>query len=59
MYEILKRDYMGSTITLVITGVPVAITGEVIASYNSNTIGLRLAGGNKIEIAVNLIAFFY
>ena len=59
MHDIIKNDYMGATITVGITGVPVVITGEVIASYNSKTIGLRLNGGNKIEIAADLIAFFY
>lgn len=58
MFNMITKDFKGCTITLGITGLPVIITGEVIDS-NDNVIGLRLAGGNKIFIAANLIAFIF
>ena len=58
MYDIITGAYKGSTITVGITGLPVVITGEVFDGTNG-VIGLRLAGGNKLYIAANLIAFFY
>ena len=59
MFDLITNNYKGSTITLGITGLPIVITGEVIASPNTDLINLRLSDGNKIYIAANLIAFFY
>ena len=58
MYKLITTEYKGSTITLGITGLPVVITGEVFDG-TEGVVGLRLAGGNKVYIAANLIAFFY
>lgn len=58
MFSIITSSYMGSNITLGITGLPVTISGEVVESSN-NTIGLRQAGGNRIYIDAAKIAFFY
>ena len=58
MYKLITGEYRGSTVTLGITGLPVVITGEVFDAGN-DIVGLRLAGGNKVYIAGNLIAFCY
>ena len=58
MFNLIVTDFKGSTITVGITGVAALITGEVIDGEN-NIIGLRLAGGNKVYIAADLIAFFF
>lgn len=59
MFDLITKNFKGSTITLGITGLPIVITGEVIASPSMDLISLRLSNGNKIYIAENLIAFFY
>ena len=73
MYELITKNFKGSTITLGITGVPVVITGEVFDATpdydhdrrdddhgkKDGVVGLRLAGGNKVYIPGDLIAFFY
>lgn len=58
MFDLITRDFKGSTITVGIVGSTTVITGEVFDGQN-NIIGLRLAGGNKIFIAANFIAFFF
>ena len=58
MYKLISTEYKGNTITLGITGLPIVITGEVFDAAE-NVVGLRLAGGNKVYIPANLIAFFY
>lgn len=58
MSNLISSNFMGSTITIAITGLPILITGEVFGG-NSNAVGLRLEGGNKVYIRGDLIAFFY
>lgn len=58
MFDIISKNFIGANITLGITGVPATVTGEVFEAVD-NTIGIRQAGGNKIYIDVNKIAFFY
>ncbi len=58
MFDIITKEFMGSNITLGITGLPVTISGEVV-EVADNTIGIRQTGGNKIYIDVSMIAFFY
>lgn len=57
MFEFINKNFSGSTITICITGLPIAITGEVINSGKENIIGLRLEGGQKVYINAELIAF--
>lgn len=59
MFEFIKTNFKGSTVTLGITGLPITITGEIISSGAENIIGLRLEGGNKIFISADLIAFVF
>ncbi|MBC8059037.1 MAG: hypothetical protein H7Y18_00015 [Clostridiaceae bacterium] len=59
MYEMISKNFMGSTITLALTGLPILITGEVVPTSATNIIGLRIEGGNKVYINTNLVAFFY
>lgn len=58
MFSIITSNFMGSNITLGITGLPVTISGEVVEAAN-NTIGLRQPGGNRVYIDATKIAFFY
>lgn len=58
MSNVISTNFRGATITIAITGLPILITGEVIGG-NTDVVGLRLAGGNKVYIKGDLIAFFY
>lgn len=60
MYTVITTNFMGSNITLGITGLPVTISGEVVDGNSAaNIIGIRQAGGNRIYIDATKIAFFY
>lgn len=59
MFELINCNFKGSTVSVVLTGIPVVITGEVVTSGYENIIALRQCGGNKIFIAANLIAFVF
>lgn len=59
MFELIMCNYAGSTLSVVLTGIPVVITGEVINSGYEDIIALRQKGGNKVFIAANLIAFVF
>lgn len=59
MYELLTNDFKGSTITVAITGLPIVITGKVITSKQEGIVSLKAEDGKIINIAENLIAFFF
>lgn len=58
MAEIIRNNYRGATITLAVTGLPMTLTGEVVAIEN-NIVNLRLKDGRIVNVAPNLIAFFF
>lgn len=58
MYTLITTNYMGSNITIGITGLPVTISGEVVEGSN-NTIGIRQPSGARIYVDATKIAFFY
>lgn len=59
MFEFITQNFMGATVSLVVSGIPVVISGEVLASGCENIIALRQKGGNKIFIAADLIGFVF
>ncbi|MFR5266374.1 hypothetical protein [Clostridium sp.] len=59
MYELLTNDFKGATITVAITGLPIVITGKVITSKQEGIVSLKAEDGKTINIAENLIAFFF
>lgn len=59
MFDFITKNFMGSTVSLVVTGVPVVITGEVLTSGYENIIALRLNGGTKVFILADLIGFVF
>lgn len=59
MFEFIKQNFKGATVTIGITGLPITLTGEIISSGMENIIGIRLEGGNKIFISADLIAFVF
>lgn len=58
MAEIIRNNYRGATITLAVTGLPMTLTGEVVAIEN-NIVNLRLKDGRIVNVAPDLIAFFF
>jgi len=59
MFEFIKNNFKGATVTLALTGLPITITGEVINLGADNIVGLRLKDGNKVFINADLIAFVF
>lgn len=59
MYDLITRNFQGTSITMALTGLPVLITGEVIGGDGNNIITLRLRDGSSVYIESRLIAFFY
>lgn len=58
MAEIIRNNYRGATITLAVTGLPMTLTGEVV-SIENNIVTLRLKDGRIVNVAPDLIAFFF
>lgn len=56
MCEFIKQNFKGATVTITISGVPMAITGEVISTGSNDVVGIRLSNGNKVFINCQLIA---
>lgn len=59
MYDLLTKDFKGATITVAVTGLPIVITGKVITNEKEGIISLKAEDGKIINIAENLIAFFF
>lgn len=58
MFDYIMNNYKGVEATLIVTGLPVAVTGEVMGSTN-NIINLRLESGVVVHISADKIAFVY
>lgn len=59
MLDFIRQNFIGATVTVAITGLPMTITGEVISSNNCNVLGLRLDCGIKVFINASLIALVF
>jgi hypothetical protein len=57
MADFIKRNFMGTTVTLALTGLPVTITGEVVYSPSYHTVTLRMDAGRTLTIRGEMIAF--
>ncbi|MBC8059038.1 MAG: hypothetical protein H7Y18_00020 [Clostridiaceae bacterium] len=58
MFDFIKNNFNGASVTLALTGLPITLSGEII-DVECNSIGLRLKGGKKVYVDADLIAFIY
>jgi hypothetical protein len=57
MVDFIKRNFMGTTVTLALTGLPVTITGEIIYTPSCHTVALRMENGRTLILRGEMIAF--
>jgi hypothetical protein len=58
MFELITCNLMGTNVSVVVTGIPVVITGEVVNSGREGILALRNCG-RTIYIKAELIAFVF
>lgn len=58
MFEFINDRFMGATVSIAITGLPVVLTGQVVNSNKPGIIGLK-QDARIIYIEAELVAFVF